>query len=109
MKRLYVIVGVVLAVGLFLRCTGSDTSDDEALVERTCEIFRDIAGDAGNVDTLAETRKRLKDLYDGYGTAAPPEIQGPLRDMVSAVTQGDVDSLGNAVDRMDVACSNRGY
>lgn len=101
-------MAALVAFALLVGC-GATGSDNEALVQRTCEIFREIAGAAGNVDTLQETRDRLKDLYDGYGTAAPPEIQGPLRDMVSAVTQGDVDSLSDSVRRMDAACTARGY
>ena len=38
----------------------------DALVERTCEIVRDIAGDAAaGVVSVSETRDRLKHLLDG--------------------------------------------
>lgn len=86
----------------------SSASDSDALVQRTCEIFRDIAADAGEVDSLAETRTRFKDLLNGYGEAAPPDIASPLRGIVSALTNNDVDQLESAVGELDSACSSRG-
>ena len=79
----------------------------DALVERTCEIVRDIAGDAAaRVDTVSETRDRLKHLLDGYGVNAPANIQTPLRDTVAAMTNVTRDaSLG----RLESACSARGF
>lgn len=108
--------GAVVAftvVALLSGCTttsddGSGDDGSDALVERTCEIFRDIAADAGEVDSLAETRTRLKDLLNGYGEAAPPDIASPLRGIVSALTNNDVDQLESAVGELDSACSSRG-
>jgi hypothetical protein len=79
----------------------------DALVERTCEIVRDIAGDAAaGVDTVSETRDRLKHLVDGYGVNAPPDIQTALRDTLAAMTGVTLDaSLG----RLESACSARGF
>jgi hypothetical protein len=79
----------------------------DALVERTCEIVRDIAADAATgVDTVSETRNRLKHLLDGYGVNAPADIQTPLRNTVAAMTDVTLDaSLG----RLESACSARGF
>jgi hypothetical protein len=79
----------------------------DALVERTCEIVRDIVGDAAaGVDTVSESRDRLKHLLEGYGVNAPADIQTPLRNTVAAKT--DV-SLGAALGRLTSACSARGF
>ena len=79
----------------------------DALVERTCEIVRDIAGDASaGVDTVTETRDRLKHLLDGYGANVPADIQTPLRNAVAAKT--DV-ALGSGLGRLKSACSERGF
>jgi hypothetical protein len=78
----------------------------DALVERTCEIVRDIAGDAAaGVDTASESRDRLEHLLDGYGVNAPADIQTPLRNTVAAMT--DV-TLGAGLGRLISACSARG-
>lgn len=80
------------------------------LTARTCEIFRDIAGDgASEIDTIAEGRERFKDLLDGYGQSAPSDIAGPLRTLVAALTNLDFEAAGNAVTQISSACSTRGY
>jgi hypothetical protein len=79
----------------------------DALVERTCEIVRDIAGDAAaGVDTVSESRDRLRHLLDGYGVNAPADIQTPIRNTVAAMT--DV-SFGAGLGRLESACSARGF
>jgi hypothetical protein len=79
----------------------------DALVERTCEIVRDIAGDAAaGVDTVSETRDRLKHLLDGYGVNAPPDIQTALRDSLAAMTGVTLDA---SFGRLESACSARGF
>ncbi len=85
-------------------------SEGDALTARTCEIFRDIAGDgASGIDTIAEGRERFKHLLDGYGNSAPSDIAGPLRSLVAALTNLDLDAAGNAVTQISSACSMRGY
>lgn len=105
-------MALALAVGALALsgCNSSGDSGSDALVERTCEIFRDISGDAADgVDSLDETRDRFRDLLNGYGEAAPSDIAGPLRDVVSALTNFDTDALESAVGRLDSACSSRGF
>jgi len=79
---------------------------DVSLVERTCEIVRDITGDAaaggcqreritGSAQTLT---RRVWRERSGH-------IQTPLRNAVAAKT--DV-SLGAGLGRLDSACSARG-
>jgi hypothetical protein len=103
-----------LAVALFIGALGgiwdgpsSYSERIDALVDRTCEIVRDIAGDAAaDVDTVSETRDRLKHLLDGYGANVPADIQTPLRKAVAARTDVTLDaSLG----RLESACSARGF
>ena len=103
-----------LAVALFIGAFGgiwdgpsSYSERIDALVDRTCEIVRDIAGDAAaDVDTVSETRDRLKHLLDGYGANVPADIQTPLRNAVAARTDVTLDaSLG----RLESACSARGF
>ena len=105
--RYFVVSAAVML--LLAGCSGSSSGSDgdkDALIERTCEIFYDISSDAANnLDTLAETRARFKDLLDGYGQAAPPKIKSALEDIVSALTVGDTDALETGVTRMDSACS----
>jgi hypothetical protein len=110
-------VGLVLAgalvVSLFIGALGgiwdgpsSYRERIDALVDRTCEIVREIAGDAMDVDTVSETRDRLKHLLDGYGANVPADIQTPLRNAVAARTDVTLDaSLG----RLESACSARGF
>jgi hypothetical protein len=89
--------------------SGSDGSSD-ALIERTCEIARDISADVSDgVDTIPEARERFKDLLDGYGEAAPPDIAGPLRQVVSSLTTGETTQLQVAVGDLDSACASRGF
>jgi hypothetical protein len=90
-------------------CSSSSDGTD-ALTERTCEIFRDISADAANgVDNLSETRDRFRDLLNGYGEAAPPDIASSLQDVVAALTNVDADALQDAISRLDSACSSRGF
>jgi hypothetical protein len=101
---------VALIIGAFGGIWEGPSSYSErisALVERTCEIVRDIAGDAAaGVDTVSETRDRLRHLLDGYGVNAPADIQVPLRNTVTARTNVTLDaSLG----RLESACSARGF
>lgn len=90
---------------------GSSSSDSsDALIERTCEIARDISSDVSDgVDTIPEARDRFKDLLDGYGQAAPSDIAGPLRQIVASLTQGETTQLEVAVGNLDSACAARGF
>lgn len=101
---------VALIVGVFGGIWGGRSSYSEridALVARTCEIVRDIAGDSvAEVDTVSETRDRLKHLLDGYGANVPADIQIALRNAVAART--DV-ALGAGLERLRSACSARGF
>lgn len=100
---------VALIIGALGSTWGGPSSYSEridALVERTCEIVRDIAGDAAaGVDAVGETRGRLSHLLDGYGVNAPADIQTPLRNAVAAMA--DV-TLGADLGRLKSACSARG-
>jgi hypothetical protein len=103
----FVVALFISALGGFWGGPPSYNQRINALVERTCEIVRDIAGDAAaGVDTVSESRDRLKHLLDGYGVNAPADIQRPLRNTVAAKT--DV-SLGAALGRLNSACSARGF
>jgi hypothetical protein len=101
---------VALIVGAFGGIWGGPSSYSEridALVDRTCEIVRDIARDAAaEVDTVSETGDRLKHLLDGYGANVPADIQTPLRNTVAA--KMDI-SLGSGLGRLKSACSARGF
>ena len=91
---------------------GSDSYSErvDALVARMCEIVRDIAGDAAHgVDTLSETRDRLRHLLDGYGVNAPADIRAQLRDAVAALTAEGTDALDSSVGRLESACRSRGF
>jgi hypothetical protein len=109
------VIGGLIVLGWIGNAVGGDSDSgssdsSDALVERTCEIARDISSDAADgVDTLAETRDRFKDLLDGYGEAAPSDIAAPLRDTVAALTSLDDNALSSAVTELDSACSSRGY
>jgi Spy/CpxP family protein refolding chaperone len=84
---------------------GSGSSDDDALVQRSCEIHFDVAADAAdNVDTLSETRARYKDLLDGYGVSLPRQMQQALRDIVSALTTGNANRLEAALADFSSFC-----
>jgi hypothetical protein len=103
----FVVALIIGAVGGFWSAPSSYSERIDALAERTCEIARDIAGDAAaGIDTVSETRDRLKHLLDGYGVSAPADIQTPLRNTVAATT--DV-SLGSGLGRLNSACSARGF
>ena len=102
----FVVALIIIALGGFWGGPPSYSEGIDALVERTCEIVRDITGDAAaGVDTVSESRDRLKHLLDGYGVNAPADIQTPLRNTVAAMT--DV-SLGAGLGRLNSACSARG-
>jgi hypothetical protein len=96
-------IGLAVIINVFNSSPDSGTS---ALVERTCEIVRDITGDGDEgVNTVSETQDRLQHLLDGYGVRAPADIQAPLRDSVAATSEVVLDaSLG----RLESACSMRG-
>lgn len=103
----FVVALIISVLGGFWRGPASYGERINALVERTCEIVRDIAGDAAaGVDTVTESRDRLNHLLDGYGVNAPADIQTPLRNTVAAMT--DV-SLGAGLGRLKSACSARGF
>ena len=103
----FVVALIISALGGFWGGPSSYGERIDALVERTCEIVRDIAGGAAaGADTVSESRDRLKHLLDGYGVNAPADIQTPLRNTVAAMT--DV-SFGASLARLDSACSARGF
>jgi len=102
----FVVALILSALGGFWGGPPSYSERIDALVERTCEIVRDIAGDAAaGVDTVSESRDRLKHLLDGYGVNAPADIQTPLRDTVAAMTGVTLDASSG---RVESACSARG-
>jgi hypothetical protein len=98
---------VIALVGLLVAgCSSS--SDTSSIDERTCEIARDIGANA-DVQTYAETRDRVKDLYDGYGQAASPAIRSGLRDMLEGLTNLDADLVGQGAEEVNDACTALGY
>ncbi|GIU97388.1 MAG: hypothetical protein KatS3mg013_1191 [Actinomycetota bacterium] len=100
-----IVTALVLAGLVSLACSAGS---DETLDRETCLAARDILQDASDrVDTLAETRERLRDLLDDLGRFASPDIQEPLRRAVSAVTTLDPESLGSALDDLVAACEQR--
>ena len=103
----FVVALIISALGGFWDGPSSYSERINALVERTCEIVRDIAGDAAaGVDTASESRDRLKHLLDGYGVNAPADIQTPLRNTVAAMTDVSLDA---GLGRLNSACSARGF
>ena len=85
-------------------------SDSSAIDERTCEIFRDIsAAAADHIDSLDETRDRLKDLYEGYGQSTSPAIQSSLRALVGSMTVGDYGAAADDIPAVGAACSTEGF
>jgi hypothetical protein len=103
----FVVALIISALGGIWGGPPSYSERIDALVERTCEIVRDIAGDAAaGVDTVSESRDRLRHLLDGYGVNAPADIQTPIRNTVAAMT--DV-SFGAGLGRLESACSPRGF
>jgi hypothetical protein len=109
-RQAYILVttiALLIGVTLIIRAyEGDEDAGASALVERTCEIVRDIARDAaGGVDTASRTRERLQHLLDGYGVNAPADIQASLRESVAATTDA---MLENSLQRLGSACSRRG-
>ena len=103
----FVVALIVSALGGFWGGPPSYSERIDALVARTCEIVRDIAGDAAaGDDTVSESRDRLKHVLEGYGVNAPADIQTPLRNTVAAMT--DV-SLGAGLGRLKSGCTARGF
>lgn len=103
----FVVALIISALGGLWGGPSSYKERINTLVDRTCEIVRDIAGDAAaGVDTLKESRDRLKHLLDGYGVNAPADIQTPIRNTVAAMTEV---SLGAGLRRLNSACSARGF
>lgn len=98
------IVVACLAAVLMAACSPSDESEDLTL-ERTCEIYVDIAADAADgVDTPDETRERFRDLADGYGRILGGETEAALRAIVAALTTGTAEDLHQALNRMQRVC-----
>jgi hypothetical protein len=91
-------------------CTDSGGDDTSALESRSCEIIRDIASDySSGVDSLSETRDRLKDLLNGYGQSLPADLAVPLQGVVSGLTTGRIGLAADSLKSLDSACSSRGY
>jgi hypothetical protein len=109
-----IIVVTLIGIGVVVSAIDSDSdggsdSSGDALIERTCDIARDISADVSDgVDTIPEARDRFKDLLDGYGEAAPPDIAGPLRQIVSSLTTGETTQLQIAVEDLESACAAHG-
>ena len=109
-RQAYILVttiALLIGVTLIIRAyEGDENAGASALVERTCEIVRDIARDAAaGVDTASRTLERLEHLLDGYGVNAPADIQASLRESVASTT--DV-TLESSLERLASACSRRG-
>jgi hypothetical protein len=105
MKR--ALIGACVAALILMGCS-SDTSGQTDLDQRTCEIFRDIAGNV-DIQTLEETRSRIEDLYNGYGRSATAAIAAGLRDVLSGLTQGDYKTASNGIRETDTACTTAGF
>jgi hypothetical protein len=103
-----VIAGIVAAI-MAASCSSSSSSGGSALDQRTCEIGRDIAGSFNVTDTLEESRKRVADLYDGYGQSASGPIAAAIRQWVQGMTTGDYDSAAQGVKAFDTACGAEGF
>lgn len=95
-----------LTVALLLAACSSTSSSGigSDLDVRTCEIGRDIAASYNVTDTLADSRARVVDLYNGYGKTASFAIQQSLRTWVSGMTTGDYDEAARGITGFDAAC-----
>ena len=106
-RQVYILattIALLIGVTLIVNAYESDDDGPGALVERTCEIVRDIARDAAaGVDTASRTRERLEHLLEGYGVNAPANIRTPLQDAVGATT--DV-AFETSMERLRSACAS---
>lgn len=102
MKKLVAVAFVLLAA---CSTSESDPADDSSLA---CDHFRNIAADvSAGVLTDAELRDKLKEVYDN-ASIATPEVREAAREMLAALTAGDVDAFSVAISDMDAACTAAG-
>lgn len=70
-----------------------------------CDRFHRLANEA-DLLTLPEQRERVQGIWDAASASEDADISTSARDMLSAITSGDTEALGDAADRMDTACAD---
>ena len=101
------IVGGLIVLGYFVADSdsGSDTDQQKENSQEVCAEVRQVAADA-DLYTQDELRSKVQDIYDGNDIVlASIPIRNAVRDLLSALTSGDVDAFQRAVDNVDNQCS----
>ena len=101
------ILGGLIVIGYLVARPGS-RSDTDQLKENSQEVCaeaRQVAADA-DLYTQDELRSKFQDIYDGNDIVlASIPIRNAVRDLLSALTSGDIDAFQRAVDNIDNQCS----
>jgi hypothetical protein len=99
------LIGLGLVINAFDKDSGSDTDQQKENSQEVCAEVRAIAADA-DILTPSELRSRFQEVYDGNDIVlASIPIRDAVRDLLSALTSGDVDAFQRAVDNVDNQCS----
>jgi hypothetical protein len=101
------IVGGLIVLGYFVASSdsGSDTDQQKENSQEVCAEVRQIAADA-DLYTQDELRSKVQEVYDGNDIVlASIPIRNAVRDVLSALTSGDIDAFQQAVDNVDNQCS----
>jgi hypothetical protein len=79
----------------------------EVVDEAICRSFEQIREDlADGVDTSAETRARIRELYDRYGQDASDEVRELLRTLLADMNQRDDQAFDADLAEITATCDD---
>lgn len=100
-------IALLATVLLLAACAEAEDGDSgpDAHATAACRHFRNVASDAGTgIMNDDEIREKLIEVHDNAQFSEEPGIAEHSEGMLAAVTQGDMESLGEHVDGMAEAC-----
>lgn len=104
--KVLIVIGALVVSAWMIGSLLSDTEPggDDVLGREACEEF----GDLRDIElyTDAELREQVQQVYRDGQYADSAAIRSASRELVSAVTVGDVERFGDAVADMAAACSS---
>jgi hypothetical protein len=79
-------------------------ADQDLVSENACRHFYNVAADAGILST-EELRGKLQEVNSTASSGEDRAVRDAARDLLSAITNGDVADFESAVSDMDEACT----
>lgn len=89
-------------------CSGATGNGVSGAAELACDRFRTAGGESRTL-TTAELRERLQDVHRLARNSESATLGEAGEDMLAGITQGDVETYSEAVDRFEAECRQLGH